>query len=38
MEYSGLPRTWDRVVIDERRLADPDEPLEDLAAMNRATA
>jgi hypothetical protein len=38
MEYSGLARTWDCVVIDERRLADPDEPLEDLAAMNRATA
>ena len=38
MEYSGLARTWNRVVIDERRLADPDRPLEDLAATNRATA
>jgi 3-phenylpropionate/trans-cinnamate dioxygenase ferredoxin reductase component len=82
MEYTGLARTWDRVVfrgdpasreliafwidgdrvvagmnvnvwdvtepirrlirdrlpVDDRRLADPDEPLEDLAAMNRATA
>jgi 3-phenylpropionate/trans-cinnamate dioxygenase ferredoxin reductase subunit len=38
MECSGLARTWDRVVIDEQRLADPDEPLEDLAATNRATA
>lgn len=38
MVYSGLARSWDRVVIDEQRLPDPDGPLEDLAATNRATA
>jgi 3-phenylpropionate/trans-cinnamate dioxygenase ferredoxin reductase subunit len=32
----GLIR--DRLPVDERRLADADEPLEDLAATNRATA
>ena len=37
-EYCGLAHTRARVVIDDRRLAGPDEPLEDLAATNRATA